>query len=234
MSQRALFLFGIPVLVSLLAIISEYTGFDLWLASHFYDAVSQNWPYKSLYLTSTVLHVGAKNVMVAIALLNLAAIPVSYFIPRFKPYSKHLLYIFIAAVTGTLVVGELKSLTHIYTPWELSLFDGNKPYIRLFDHVPPGAEVGYAFPGGHSSGGFAYLSLYFALLIQQHRYRHYALLFPLVVGITFAVTQEVRGAHFLSHDMFSFVICWISALLWSFVFYGRQVLKSDPLPPANP
>jgi len=28
----------------------------------------------------------------------------------------------------------------------------------------------------------------------------------------FAATQEVRGAHFLSHDLFSLVICWYAAL----------------------
>lgn len=226
MSQRVLFLFAIPVFVSLLAVISEYTGFDLWLTGHFYAPVSQSWPYKSRFLTTTVLHTGAKDFMVLIALLNLLAVPITYFIPKLRPYSKHLLYVFVAALTGSLVVGELKSLTHIYTPWELTLFDGDKPYIRLFDAVPPGAEVGYGFPGGHSSGGFAYLDMYFALLVQRHRYQYYALLIPLLLGIIFSATQEVRGAHFLSHDMFSFVICWTSALLWSLVFYGRDVLKS--------
>lgn len=217
MLQRSLFLFGIPLAVAILAIISEYSGFDLWLAGHFYDPVSQSWPYESRFLTTTVLHTGAKDFMVLIALLNLLSVPITYFIPNLRPYSKHLLYVFVAALTGSLVVGELKSLTHICTPWELTQFDGDKPYIRLFDAVPPGAEVGY---------GFAYLGLYFALMIQGHRYRYHALLVPLLLGITFSVTQEIRGAHFLSHDMFSFVICWTSALLWLLVIYGRDILKS--------
>lgn len=230
MSRFTLLSISVPLLAALLAIISEYSGFDLWLASHFYDAVSQSWPYRSLFLTTSVLHTGAKNVMVGIALLNLVAIPVSFFTPSLRPYSKHLLYIFVAALTGSLVVAELKSVTHIYIPWELNLFDGNKPYIRLFDPVPPGAEVGYGFPGGHSSGGFAYLSLFFALSIQQHRYRYYALLLVLLTGFTFAATQEVRGAHMLSHDIFSFAICWTSAVLWAFVFYGRKMLNRDRHP----
>lgn len=223
MSKRLLFLhIGIPIFVAVLAVISEYSGFDLWLAGHFYDSATQTWPYRSLFVTTTILHTGAKNVMVLIALVNLLAIPASWFIPVLAPYRKHLIYVLLSALTGTLLVGELKSLTHIYTPWDLALFNGTHPYIRLFDTVPPGAEVGYGFPGGHSSGGFAYLSLYFVMMLHRHPYRKYALLVPLLIGITFSLTQQIRGAHFISHGMFSFVICWCSALLWSLLFYPRH------------
>jgi membrane-associated PAP2 superfamily phosphatase len=219
MTSRLLVHIGIPVLVAALAILSEYSGFDLWLAGHFYDATTQTWPYSSLFITTTILHTGAKNLLVLIALINLLAIPASWFIPKLAPYRKHLIYILVAGLTGTLLVSELKSLTHIYTPWDLALFNGEHPYIRLFDPVPPGAEVGYGFPGGHSSGGFAYLGLYFVLMVHHHPLRKYGLIIPLVTGIILSLTQEIRGAHFLSHDMFSFVICWSSALIWSWIFY---------------
>ena len=39
------------------------------------------------------------------------------------------------------------------------------------------------------------------------------LLIPgLVIGISFGLAQQLRGAHFLSHDVWSAAICWFGAL----------------------
>lgn len=226
MYPRLSLLIAVPFLVAGLAIIGEYAGFDLWLARHFYDPVSEQWRYGSLFLTTTVMHDGATDFMILIAVTNLLAIPASYFSGALAPYRRDIAFVLVAALTGVLIVGGLKTVTHIYSPWALAIFGGDKPYVRLLDVVPPGAAIGHAFPGGHSSGGFAYLSLYFAATIRASRYRRYALVFPAVMGLGFAVTQEVRGAHFPSHDLFSFSICWLSALLWSFVFYGRHCFET--------
>lgn len=220
---------AVPLLVGAFAILSEYSGLDLRLASLFYDPVAGQWPYRDLFLTSDVLHTGAKNFVVLIALGNLLAIACSYVAGPLTPYRKHLVYLFVAAVTGPIFVSTLKGMTHIYTPWDITMFGGAMPYTRLFDPVPAGAAIGHAFPGGHSSGGFAYLSLYFLLAAQRHRLRYYGLLPGLVLGIVFALTQEVRGAHFLSHDLFSFVICWTASMLWAPLFFRRWARGASSL-----
>lgn len=107
-------------------------------------------------------------------------------------------------------------------PWDLTEFGGDMPYVRIFDPVPDGVPVGHAFPGGHSSGGFAFLSVYFLLRSRAREYRYYGLVVPVLLGIVFAATQEIRGAHFLSHDLFSLAICWTAALGWSLVFFGAE------------
>ena len=133
-----------------------------------------------------------------------------------------LFYILIAAVSGPVIVAYLKGHNHICTPWELTIFGGNLPYIRVFDAVPAGTPIGQGFPGGHSSGGFAYISVYFALTAMRSKYRFYGLFLPLLLGLLFSVTQEIRGAHFPSHDMFSFVVCWLSCQFLSLFFYGAR------------
>ena len=209
----------IPLLVIGFALWSEYSGLDLWLESRFYDAATGTWPYKSLFITSVILHTWGRYFIIACALTNLFAIIASFFSTTLAPYRKHLLYIFIAAMTGPLLVSMLKGLTYIHTPWDLQLFGGDALYLRIFDTVHAGATIGHAFPGGHSSGGFAYVCIFFALSAMRSPYRFYGLLIPTGIGLVFAATQEIRGAHFLSHDLFSFAICWLVAFAVAMVFY---------------
>lgn len=209
----------VPLLAAALAVISQYSGFDMWLESLFYDVEMHRWPYKSLFITSVVLHTWAKYLIVCFALTNLLAILASLFVKRMAAYRRPLLYLFIAAISGPLVVGWLKDVTHIYVPWDLTLFGGDKPHVRLFDTITIGAPVGHGFPGGHSSGGFAYLSLYFCLLIVNRKYLRYGLIVPLLLGSIFSIDQQIRGAHFISHDIISFSICWSLALGWFLVFF---------------
>lgn len=210
---------SVPFIVIVFAMLSEYSGIDLWLAGNFYDASTGTWPYQSSFITSNVLHTGGRNFIVFCALINLLAIFASFVDSRLAPYRKHLMFMFIAALSGPLLVGLLKNSTYIYTPWDLQFFGGDKPYIRIFDVVSADASVGHAFPGGHSSGGFAYISAFFALSAMGSKYRYYGWYVPIFCGLVFAATQEIRGAHFLSHDLFSFAICWLVAFSLAVVIY---------------
>jgi membrane-associated PAP2 superfamily phosphatase len=201
-----------------LAVFAEYSGLDLRIAHQFYDGTAGHWPYRSLFLTEKVLHDWAQTLVKIAGGLTTVLLAASFALPRLKPYRRVIGYFLLATATGPLIVGLLKGLTHIQTPWELAQFGGDMPYIRLFDAVPDGIPIGHAFPGGHSSGGFAFFSLYFLLYYRAHRYRFFGLAVPLLLGTVFAVTQEIRGAHFLSHDLFSLAVCWTSALAWSLAF----------------
>ena len=207
----------------LLAVTREYSGLDLYLAGLVFDPVTGSWPYRSLFLTSTVLHTRGRELAVLLALADFVMLTASCCIGVLAPYRKVLLFVLIAGITGPAIVSLLKSTTHIYTPWSLVQFGGDMPYIRIIDNTPPGSLPGHAFPGGHASGGFAWFGVYFALLATGSLYRGLALLFPLLLGGLFAATQEIRGAHFLSHDLLALAICWTAATGWALVFFGRQL-----------
>lgn len=218
-NKQFLIHFVVPFFVVSLAILSEYSGLDVLIESYFFNSQTVSWPYKSLFITNEILHTGGRDLVVLLAAFNVIGIIMSFFVKSVRPYRKHLLFVLIASATGLLIVNILKNTTHIYTPWSLKIFGGDKPYIRVFDAVPFESSVGHAFPGGHSSGGFAVISVYFVLFAKNNKYQYYGLVIPLMLGICFSITQEIRGAHFLSHDLFSFVICWISSLVWSLIFY---------------
>ena len=212
-----------PLIIVVFAVVAEYSGLDLYLARFFFDPATQTWPLKSNFITAGVLHKGGRDLVLYIMIGVLLVFVLSFLIKKMRPYRKGAGYLLVGTLLGPAVVALLKNSTHIYTPWSLGLFGGDKPYIRLFDAAPAGLPVGEAFPGGHSSGGFAFLSLFFLFTVYRPRYRYYGLAAGLLLGSIFAIAQELRGAHFLSHDLFSLVICWYSALIVYLVMFWRNI-----------
>jgi membrane-associated PAP2 superfamily phosphatase len=68
------------------------------------------------------------------------------------------------------------------------------------------------FPAGHSSAGFAWVSLYFFALLARPAWRWRGLAVGLVAGGVFGLAQQLRGAHFLSHDLWTLATCWALSL----------------------
>jgi membrane-associated PAP2 superfamily phosphatase len=200
----------------------EFTQFDIWLASHFYNAELKLWPYREHWLTQTVLHKAGRYIVYAIGVVLLLCWLAAFRLKsRLYDYRKHLTYLLLASLTGPLIITYLKSHTHIYCPWDLAMFGGNKPYIRLFDAIDNRLTVGHCFPSGHSGLGFTFVSLYFFFLLVKPKYKYHGLTAGLGAGFIFGINQEIRGAHFFSHDVFALAICWFSSLLLFMVFFRK-------------
>lgn len=70
----------------------------------------------------------------------------------------------------------------------------------------------HVFPAGHASAGCAWVSLYFFALLLSPSWRWWGLALGLVAGGVFGVTQQLRGAHFLSHVLWALATCRVLAL----------------------
>jgi membrane-associated PAP2 superfamily phosphatase len=201
----------------------EFTQLDVWLASHFYNAELHQWAYRDNWLMQAVLHKGGRYVVYAIGVGLLSFCLASYRSKSaFYGYRHHLTFLLLASLSGPLFITYLKSHTHIYCPWDLAIFGGGKPYIKLFDAVDNNLSIGHCFPSGHSGLGFTFVSVYFFFLLVKPDFKYYGLSVGLVTGLIFGIDQEIRGAHFFSHDVFSLVICWFSSLLLFMVFFRKQ------------
>jgi hypothetical protein len=42
------------------------------------------------------------------------------------------------------------------------------------------------------------------------------------MGVVFGATQQLRGAHFLSHDLWTAAICWFNSLGWYWFAFCRK------------
>jgi membrane-associated PAP2 superfamily phosphatase len=118
----------------------------------------------------------------------------------------------LSVLLGVGAVGAMKQVTNVDCPWSLTEFGGERPYVSLFADRPDNLQRGRCFPGAHSSSGFALFACYFAALGRGRWRARLALGVALLVGGGFAAGQEARGAHFLSHDLWSAAIMWFSCL----------------------
>lgn len=202
----------------------EYFNVDYQVGRFFYDFEARQWPLRDSLITKTIFHDWGQKLSIIMGVVIFIFLLSSLFLQKLKPYRKHLLFLFLASVTGPVVIAVLKNSTHIYCPWSLEIFGGDKPYIKLFDAIDTSLPIGHCFPGGHSGGGFAFLSLYFFWMVVKPEYKYRGLAIGLFIGIVFALTQEARGAHFISHDLASLLLSWLLMSTWFIVFYHKQLL----------
>ena len=64
------------------------------------------------------------------------------------------------------------------------------------------------FPGGHASSGFALLVGYFIYRTTRPKRAYFFLLAALILGFAMGWAQMMRGAHFLSHTLWTGWIIW--------------------------
>lgn len=212
------------IFISLISLIFsiEYFNLDYLLGNLFYDANNKMWPLRDYWLTKTVLHDWGQKLSISMGIITFLSLIASLVYKKWQSYTRLLFYLFIASVSGPILIAILKNFTHIYCPYNLTIFGGDKPYIRLFDPVNINLPIGHCFPGGHSSGGYAFISLYFYMYILNQKYKFHGLSIGIFIGTIFGLTQELRGAHFLSHDICSLFICWfLSAILFVIIFHKQ-------------
>ena len=146
--------------------------------------------------------------------------------PGIRRYRRPAAYMVLVLICAPLIVSSGKQISNTDCPWELDIYGGDRPHILLFEDRPNNLPTTKCFPGGHSSGGFALLGLYFLFLKRNARLAKLGLAIGLGLGGLFAFGQEARGAHFISHDSWSAAICWFTALLiYTAIF--KQRLWSD-------
>ncbi|WDS35067.1 phosphatase PAP2 family protein [Pseudoxanthomonas sp.] len=186
-------------------------GGDLWVADHLYAAEGGRWALEHHWITETLVHQWGKRLDI-VAWLLLAMVRVS--LPRHpaaRAWARPLNYLLVATLAGPLLVSWMKSWTDVDCPWDLVRYGGLHPYVELFQHRPAGYGPGQCFPAGHSSAGYGWVALFFGLGAIKPRWGWIGLAAGLSVGLLFGISQQLRGAHFLSHDVASVTVCWLAA-----------------------
>lgn len=115
-----------------------------------------------------------------------------------------------------------KELTHVDCPWDLLRYGGENPYLKLFDPHPGNYKYGKCFPAAHAGVGHTFVALYFFLAIIRPEWKWYGLAVGVTLGFIFGITQQIRGAHFLSHDVWTAAVCWFNSLGWYWFFFIRE------------
>lgn len=208
-----------PLLVFLLtAVWLEFSGVDLYLADAIYRWSGDSWRWRDAWLTATLVHEYGRTLVAALVLVLLLLITASWRVAAIQPFRSGLCYVLVSALLAGLIVNIGKRLTQVDCPWDLLRYGGTADYVRNFTSHADAGGVGGCFPAGHASAGYGWFGFYY--FVRQHwpRWRNPALLGVLLLGLVFGVGQQLRGAHFLSHDVWTLGICWsvatALALFW--------------------
>lgn len=189
-----------------------FGGLDESLARSWAYSPATGWIGRHHWWAEEFLHDGGRVASRIFAGVCLIVAIAARWVPRLADWQRPALYVFLSMLAITVVVGLLKNVTNVDCPWDLSGYGGTRPYVSLFadrpDHLPHAA----CFPGAHASSGFALFALYFALRERSRAAGLLGLAIAIVVGTAFAIAQEARGAHFLSHDLTSAAFAWYIAL----------------------
>lgn len=199
----------------------EFTDLDLAVQDRLYDFQAGRWRVdRDDPGLRAVFYDGPKVLLIAfgVSALALAAGPA-----RWRERwglagadgRRHLLVLLATLATGPALVGWGKTVTNVFCPSEVRRYGGDVPYVTLCGGYPADdqpARKGHCFPAGHASGGFALVAL--AGVARSRRGRFLGLAAGGVVGGIMGGYQMLKGAHYLSHTLFTLmVIAWIF-LLW--------------------
>ncbi len=217
-----------PTALFLLAItINAISELDLRLADYLFALEGGQWSLKNAWITKVLIHEQGRALVGVILISLLSCIVLSYRLEQLRIMRPGLIYILVSALVSVATVNILKEITGVDCPWDLSRYGGTQSYVSLLAAPPEGQEAGACFPSGHASGAYCWLGVFFFAGLYLPKWRYRALAVVLGLGLIFGAAQQLRGAHFLSHDIWTLYICWMSATLCFFYLF-RLPKRSAP------
>lgn len=192
----------------LLLLAWDASGLDLVLARAMADetgfALRGNWALEVL------LHDGMRRVAFAAALWLAIGIRWPTGILRRLPRGARVRWL-AALLLGVALVNLLKYTSRTSCPWDLAEFGGAAAYVGHWAWGVADAGPGRCFPAGHASAGFAFAGGFFALRPAFPRQAVACLAIVATAGFALGLAQQLRGAHFMSHTLWTAWICWVTA-----------------------
>lgn len=202
----------LPLIAALLAGSVLGHGVDQWLADRLFALEGHQWLLREAWITSTLMHKGGKWLSAVATLMVLMLCLYQWGHGKDRRLRWALLYLVLAIALGTGAVSLLKSLTHMDCPWDLVRYGGERPFVGLLQARPAALPAAACFPAGQASAGYAWVSLYFSALLWRPAWRWRGLAIGLLAGIALGFAQQLRGAHFMSHDVATLSVCWLLSL----------------------
>ncbi len=205
--------------------IGRCTDLDLALADAVFDAASGVFPWRHAWLAETFSHLILKWLLMLLALGFIGRALADLAWPRAGMGVRARLRLRIVALSALLVplaISMLKQFSTSHCPWDLLRYGGDQPYVRLFEALPAGAVAGQCLPAGHASSALWLLSLAVYWLPARPRMACAVAALALAFGAAVGYLQQLRGAHFMTHTLWSM---WIACAI---VLFLVAVLRARP------
>ncbi|MGP4863548.1 PAP2 family lipid A phosphatase [Psychrobacter sp. T6-5] len=128
------------------------------------------------------------------------------------------LLIIIAIVPAS--IATLKGVTHVSCPNDLVIFNGDLPYLNLWQNIVA-ATPARCFPAAHASAGFSLYGLAFLPTLKKYRYQIFTTV--TVLGWTMGLYKMLFGDHFFSHTLVSMLLSLTIACALATLFFKHSI-----------
>lgn len=220
--------FLIPFLVLMAISIAITIGdVDRTIADYLYAIQGSNWTWKHSWLTERIFHRGGRALSLTLAGAMAVILIYSCFYKSLAAHRKPLLFLLLATAGSNLLVVFFKTSLAVSCPWEFSRYGGHLAYNSVIEQLFIRNGEG-CFPAGHACAGYAWISFYFFGLYYRSKWRLAGLAIPLMTGVLLGAVQQIRGAHFISHDVWTLAICWFYSLGLFLVFFKSSTQEMAP------
>ncbi len=199
------------------------TDLDVTIANRwFFDGAGGGWVGAHNWWIESFIHTGGRWAMRVVVVVAAVFWLLSIRNQRLQPLQRPLAYFVVASVLAIGIVGLLKTITNVDCPWDLEIFGGRFPLVHLFADRSDALRRAHCFPAAHASSGYALVALYFAWRERSRSTARLGLMIGIACGIVFGLAQQARGAHFVSHDLWSVYLVWlVTATVYVFGFSMR-------------
>jgi membrane-associated PAP2 superfamily phosphatase len=210
-TRKMLFLLAFSC--ALLVCLQQFTAFDLTVENWYFDADSHRFPWKNSWFAKDFMHGYLKNAIMLPGIAIVVFCAVDYFFPSKKVGSLmrlRLQFVGFSAVIIPAFIAGLKSKSASHCPWNVEQYGGIYPHLKLFESLPPTMQAGHCFPAGHTSTGLWLTAFCIFWLPNAPKKALLVFTLGLSVGFVLGWVQQMRGAHFLSHTLWSM---WLASLV---------------------
>lgn len=183
---------------------------------HPYISESGQFPLRNSWYLAELNHRYVKNILITVYLLIFSAWIATFKLKKMKAHRLEFGYLFWVSMLCTSIVGLVKSQSQHACPWNMTLPD-QAGFFWDFS-----SQAGHCFPGGHASLGFALITGYFCYRQTQIQRARFYLISGLLLGFCMGWAQMMRGAHFLSHNLWTLWLCWLINTLVYVGFYFKN------------
>ena len=189
------------------------TDIDLRLADAAFDRASASFPMQHAWIAEQFNHVILKSLLSAVGAGFILLALWDWWRPYTAWQPPRRIGVRVTAMSAVLVpsvISVLKYSSSSHCPWDLQRYGGTEPYIRLLEWMPDGVAAGHCLPGGHASSALWLIALAAFWWPQRPRAAMAVGAAMLLLGGWVGWMQQLRGAHFLTHTLWS---AWISCAL---------------------
>ena len=187
----------------------DASGLDLAMARLFGSAAG--FAGEMHWFWHGVMHEPMRNLGWLLELTLLAALFRPFGVFRQLPVERRLQLALTPLLTLIVVAGsKAHSLTSC--PSDLLEFGGVATYVSHWALGLADGGHGGCFPAGHASAGFAFIAGFFAFRHTMPRLATRWLLSALLAGMMLGLAQQIRGQHYMSHTLWTGLICWLCAV----------------------